>query len=74
MNIIKASGNNRLAEAIGNFAHPLLIQRRFTSFSAERLNRSMVIYLDILDALKAGDSEWASAAMRLHILTSKSGN
>lgn len=57
---------------IGNLGHPLLIRRRFTSFSRERPNRSMVIHREILDALEAGDSEWASAAMRSHILASKS--
>ena len=71
MKIIEASGNRRLAEVIGNLAHPLLMQRRFTAFNRERLHRSMIKHRDILDALASGDSEWAAAAMKSHILASK---
>lgn len=67
MTIIEASGNRRLAEVIGMLAHPLLIQRRFSGFSKERLQRSMNHHREIIDALESGDSDWASAIMRSHI-------
>lgn len=70
MMIIEASGNRRLAEVIGNLAHPLLVQRRFSGFSAARLQRSMDHHREIIDALAAGDPDWASAIMRSHILAS----
>ena len=70
MAIIKASGNRRLAEVIGNLAHPLLIQRRFSAFSKSRLQRSMDHHREIIDALAAGDFDWANAIMRSHILAS----
>lgn len=70
MTIIEASGNKRLAEVIGNLAHPLLVQRRFTAFTNERLQRSMAHHREIIDALTQGDSDWASAIMRSHILAS----
>lgn len=73
MTIIEASGNRRLAEVIGNLAHPLLVQRRFSAFSSERLQRSMMHHREIIDALAAANSDWASAIMRSHILAS-SGN
>jgi DNA-binding GntR family transcriptional regulator len=70
MAIIAASGNRRLAEVIGNLAHPLLVQRRFSTFSADRLQRSMNHHSEIIDALVAGDADWATAIMRAHILAS----
>ncbi|MFV0382523.1 GntR family transcriptional regulator [Paracoccus sp. (in: a-proteobacteria)] len=70
MTIIEASGNSRLAEVIGNLAHPLLVQRRFSGFSPTRLKRSMDHHREIVDALEAGDADWASAIMRSHILAS----
>lgn len=70
MKIIEASGNTRLGEVIGNLAHPLLMQRRFTAFSKPRLRRSMDHHREIIDALAAGDSDWATAIMRSHILAS----
>lgn len=72
MTIIEASGNRRLAEVIGNLAHPLLVQRRFTAFRHEQLQRSMTHHREIVDALALGDSDWASAIMRSHILASAS--
>ena len=73
MAIIEASGNRRLAEVIGNLAHPLLVQRRFSAFSPERLRRSMDQHREIIDALRAGSSDWATNIMRAHILGSMSG-
>ena len=73
MAIIAASGNRRLAEVIGNLAHPLLVQRRFSAFSPDRLMRSMHHHREIIDALAAQDSDWAAAIMRSHILASAEG-
>ncbi len=70
MTIIEASGNRRLAQVIGNLAHPLLVQRRFSTFTPRQLQRSMAHHREIIDALSAKDSEWASAIMRSHILSS----
>jgi len=70
MAIIEASGNRRLAEVIGNLAHPLLVQRRFSGFSPDRLQRSMNHHREIIDALASGSSEWATNIMRAHILAS----
>lgn len=73
MEIIRASGNRRLADVIGNLAHPLLVQRRFSGFSSARLQRSMGHHRELIDALANGDSEWASSIMRSHILASAKG-
>lgn len=70
MTIITASENRRLADVIGNLAHPLLVRRRFSSFNEERLRRSMNHHREIIDALDAGDTDWATAIMRSHILAS----
>ena len=70
MTIITTSENHRLADVIGNLAHPLLVRRRFSSFSKKRLQRSMNHHSEIIDALDAGDSDWATAIMRSHILAS----
>lgn len=71
MIIIAASGNARLVDVIGNLAHPLLVQRRFSGFGDTRLQRSMDHHREITAALRAHDSGWASAIMRAHILASR---
>ena len=70
MAIVSMSGNIRLADVIGGLAHPLLVQRQFTGFNSNQLRRSMEHHRDIVSALKARDSSWASAIMRAHILAS----
>ncbi len=71
MVIINSSGNIRLAEVIASLAHPLLIQRRFSGFDHARLRRSMAHHREIIDALRSGDSSWASSIMKSHILASR---
>ena len=71
MMVIHAADNARLAEVIGNLSHPLLIQRRFSGFTQQRLERSMAHHREIIDALRARDSGWASAIMSAHILASR---
>ncbi|MGS4985585.1 transcriptional regulator, GntR family [Pseudosulfitobacter pseudonitzschiae] len=70
MAIIAASGNARLADVIGNLAHPLLVQRKFSTFDSNRLARSMSDHRELIQAFERGDSDWASAIMRAHILAS----
>ena len=71
MTIISASGNARLKDTIGSLAHPLLVQRRFSGFSQIGLQRSMNHHRELTTALRAGDSSWAAAVMRAHILASR---
>lgn len=71
MLIIKSSGNIRLVDLIGHLAHPLLVQRRFSEFNTKRLQRSMGHHRELVEALRAKDTEWASATMRSHILGSR---
>ena len=71
MAIINCSGNTRLADVIGHLAHPLLVQRRFSEFNATRLQRSMSHHRELVEALRAKDTEWAAATMRSHILGSR---
>jgi DNA-binding GntR family transcriptional regulator len=71
MTIIAASDNARLADVIGNLAHPLLVQRRFSGFGSTKLQRSMDHHREITTALRVGDSGWASAIMSAHILASR---
>lgn len=69
--ILKSSGNTRLVDLIGHLAHPLLVQRRFSEFDTKRLHRSMSHHRELVEALRAQDTEWASATMRSHILGSR---
>lgn len=70
MAIVSASGNKRLTEVIGNLAHPLLVQRKFSTFDQRRLMRSMQHHRELIDALTQHDPDWAGAIMRAHILAS----
>jgi DNA-binding GntR family transcriptional regulator len=72
--------NSRFHRALHEFADsprlsmlmPMLIEaplvmRTFTKYDETELLRSASHHLEIVDALEAGDAEWAAAIMRAHI-------
>jgi DNA-binding GntR family transcriptional regulator len=70
--IVQATGNRRLGQLIRQIVGlPLLIQT-FTHYSHADILRSLQQHRTIVAALRAGDAEWAEAAMRAHILAGRS--
>ncbi len=65
--IAQAARNLRLLVSLEPLWSFSLIIRKFALFGRERMNRSTNHHREILEALEAGDSEWAGAIMRTHI-------
>lgn len=70
--IVAITGNRHLGRLIRQVVGlPMLIQA-FTHYAHADLLRSLEQHRTIVAALRAGDAEWAEAAMRAHILAGRS--
>jgi len=64
--IIAASGNKRLGALIATVFEFAIQSQTFRQYSEAELRRSMRHHNEIIAALSAGDSEWASSVIRSH--------
>ena len=75
--IISGSGytntadNTRLAAILQQTMTARVLSQAFTRYEIDAYRRSLNQHATILDAIEAGDSEWASNAMRTHILSGR---
>ncbi len=69
--IAQASRNMRLIASLEPLWSFSLVIRKFALFSRTRIERSTAHHREILEALEAGDAEWAGAIMRTHIRASR---
>lgn len=56
-----------LAAALANVVHTPVVTRTFRTYDADSLARSLAHHAEIVAALRAGDGDWAGAAMRCHL-------
>lgn len=59
--------NTRLTTLMPALIEAPLVMRTFAKYEPEELLRSAAHHLEIVDALEAGDADWAEAIMRSHI-------
>lgn len=69
--IVAAAGNKFLTQAIEPLWHLPLVMRKYAMFSRERLELSRQHHREIIAALSAGEPQWASEAMRTHIVAAR---
>jgi DNA-binding GntR family transcriptional regulator len=62
---------SRLDAALNSLIEAPLMLQTFSRYTSEDLVRSATHHLEIVQALEAHDAEWASAAMRSHILAAR---
>lgn len=65
--VVEASGNRRLATMLMALVDVPLVWRTFSHYSPEALRRSLAHHHELVDALRAGDAEWAESVMRSHV-------
>lgn len=65
--IIEASGNARLADLVASNMQVPLVRHTFSRYSSKSLQRSMDHHRELVDALSAGDPDWAESVMRSHV-------
>lgn len=69
LELLEIGGNRRLAEIAGNLMDLGFLVRSFGQFTEADVARSLSHHREIVAALRAGNSRWAEAIMRAHILT-----
>jgi DNA-binding GntR family transcriptional regulator len=66
--ILDQSGNARLVTFVSSLVHVPMAWRAYSYYSTEALWRSLGQHHDLVDALRAGDPDWAESVMRAHVL------
>lgn len=69
--IAQASEHERLVAMLANTIEVPIVQRTFRRYSRERLARSFSHHRELIEALAAHDSAWASSVMSSHIHSAK---
>lgn len=69
--VLHAAGNQWLQSLMQQTAFLPMVQRAQYGFQAADWKRGFERYNDLIDALAAGDGEWAAASLRAHFLASK---
>jgi DNA-binding GntR family transcriptional regulator len=69
--VLAASGNTHLRSLMGGLISMPLVQRTFVRYSGERLARSMSHHRELVDAIRSGDSSWASSVMNAHVRSAR---
>lgn len=65
--VLEASGNGRLVGLVSSVVAVPLVWRTFSHYSPEAMRRSLAHHHEIVQALAAGDAEWAESVMRSHV-------
>lgn len=69
--LVEAAGNSRLHRILQVMIEIPVVKRTFQSYTSEESQRSVAHHYEIIAALEAGDSDWAAAIMRSHILAGR---
>ena len=69
--ILDAAGNRRLAAVISQVISLPVLLRSFQTYELDDMRRSVRHHREIIAALAAGDSDWAEATTRSHILAAR---
>lgn len=64
-------GNRHLSSALHAVMRPAIVTRTFRQYNDRALKRSMLHHAELVEAAETGDSEWAEAIMRAHILSAR---
>ncbi|MDJ0657269.1 MAG: GntR family transcriptional regulator [Xanthomonadales bacterium] len=70
--IVEIAANRRLAALLRQTVGMPVLVKSFHSYSMDDLKRSLDQHRTIVDAIRVGDTVWAEAAMRSHILVTRS--
>ena len=64
---VHRSAGRLLPDLLGRLIDVPVVRRTFHTYSETELRRSFAQHRELLDALAAGDGDWAAAVMRAHI-------
>ncbi|MFQ5547826.1 MAG: GntR family transcriptional regulator [Woeseia sp.] len=66
-----AAQSKRLSSILKSLSDAPLVFETFRDYSNDELNRSARHHLEIVQALEAGDGNWAASVMRSHVLAAR---
>lgn len=69
--LIEAAASPRIQHILQIMTVVPVARRSFHNYTKSELDRSMTQHRELIDALKAGDGEWAASVMRTHILAAR---
>lgn len=69
--LIRASGNQRLAQILDGVVRTSVIRRNFAHYDRAALARSMGHHREMLSAMASGNPAWAESVMRAHLLAAR---
>ncbi|GAA1877533.1 GntR family transcriptional regulator [Lapillicoccus jejuensis] len=70
--IVALAAHPGLAGALGSAIRTPLQRRNFRAYDDAALRRSLAHHVEIVDAFRAGDADWAAAVMTAHIRHARS--
>lgn len=65
--LVALADHPALAGALANAVHAPVVLRNFHAYDDASLRRSLAHHVEIVDAVRVGDPEWAQAVMTAHI-------
>ncbi len=69
--LVALAAHPALATALAAAIHPPIVRRNFLTYDEASLRRSLAHHSEIVAAVRAGDPEWARAAMTSHIANAR---
>ncbi len=65
--VLEAAGHARLVHLVTAVVDVPLVWRTFSHYTPDALQRSLAHHHELVDALRAGDPDWAESVMRSHV-------
>ena len=66
-----AASSQRLRSTLSNLASAPLVLQTFRDYEDEDLSRSAHHHLEMVEAIEAGDGEWAASVMHSHVMAAR---
>lgn len=69
--LIQVAGNPPVAAALTSVTHIAVVRQNYRHYSPDALARSMSHHVEIIEAARAGDPDWAESVMRSHLFNAR---
>ena len=67
----QVAGSTRLQATLATISSAPLVLQTFRDYDGDDLNRSAHHHMEIVDAIEAGDGNWAESVMRSHVMAAR---
>jgi DNA-binding GntR family transcriptional regulator len=69
--LLQVAGSTRLQATLATISSAPLVLQTFRDYDGDDLNRSAHHHMEIVDAIEAGDGNWAESVMRSHVMAAR---